>query len=118
MITLEDIFDTINRSIDDAIKRDVYELNLFEYLQANKTKKNLMQVLSNSFLLESISHQIEELDLYLNEGDRFDIIKESYEWMGKLRAQRMKNFLEQILSDVKEYEKPRRRGRKPKSSNK
>ncbi len=118
MITLEDIFGVINKSIDIAIKQDVYELNLFEYLQTNKVKKTIVQSFNNTFVMKSIVHQIEELDMYLNGGDRFNIIQESYEWMGEQRAQRMKNFLEQILNDVNQYEKPKRRGRKPKTANK
>lgn len=118
MIKLEDIFEKINCSIDVAIKQDVYELNLFEYLQTNKVKKDVVQSFDNTFVMKSIVHQIEELDLYLNEGDRYDIIKESYEWMGKLRAQRMRNFLQQILNDIEQYEKPKRRGRKPKTADK
>jgi len=118
MITIKDIYDIINLAIDDAFVHEKYQLNFFEYLEHQKTKRKEVISFLESSLCVAIHHQLEELNLYLNGGDRSIYVRESYDWMGKPRVKRIKEYLETILNDAKRYEQSKRPGRKPKSTNK
>lgn len=118
MATIEDIFDLVNTAIDTAFMQEKYQLNFYEYLQGENFKKEQITSFINSSLGLAITHQIEELDLYLDGGDKAAFVRESYSWMGKPRARKVKEYLEKIIDDAKRYEKTKRRGRKPKTTNK
>ncbi len=118
MASLNEIYDLINTAIDTAFMKEKYQLNFYEYLESEKVKKDYIQSFISSSLGVAIIHQIEELDLYLDGGSQAAFVRESYGWMGKPRARRMKEYLEKIMSDAKKYEQSKRPGRKSKTSNK
>jgi len=114
---LEELYDLINGAIDLAFTQEKYQLNLFSFLQSENIKRDLVLQLLDSSLCLSITHQIEELDLYLDGGERAAFVRESYSWMGKPRARKIREYLDKILEDAKSYEQSKRRGRKPGSKN-
>lgn len=118
MATLRDIYHIVNQAIDLAFMQEKYQLNFFNYLQGENFKKSDIDSLLKSSLWTSINHQIEELDMYLLGGPTANDLREAYNWMGKPRARKVKEYLEKILEDAIRYEKTKRRGRKPKSANK
>ena len=117
MASLEDIFDIVNSAIDTAFTQEKYQLNFYEYLQGENFKKDEILNFINSSLGLAIVYQIEEIEMYLEGGDRAAFVRESYNWMGKPRARKVKEYLEKIMEDAKKYEQTKRRGRKPGSKN-
>jgi hypothetical protein len=115
MATLTDLYNIVNTAIDIAFTQEKYHLNFYEYLRSESFKKEQVMSFLNSSLAVAIVHQIEELNIYLND-DTCSFIGESYGWMGKLRAEKTKEYLKKILDDAEKYEKSKRRGRKPKTT--
>jgi len=113
---LEELYDLINEAIDNAFRDEKYDLDFYTCLQATNCKRNIIKEFIDSNLGVAIKHQIEELHLYIVGGEQYVFIQESYDWMGKHRAQKTKNYLNQIIEDAKRYEKSKRPGRKPKAS--
>lgn len=118
MTTVKEIYDMINIAIDDAFVREKYQLNFFQYLEGEKFKRKEVISFMNSSLYTAVLHQIEELNLYLDGGERAVYVRESYNWLGKPRARKIKEYLEKILDDAKRYEQSKKPGRKPKTANK
>ena len=118
MTKLKDICDLINLVIDDAFVREKYQIKFYKYLVDQKvTRKEIISFLESSLSI-AVTHQIEELNVYLCGGDGAIYIRESYGWMGKPRARKVKEYLEEILDDAKRYEQSKKPGRKPKTANK
>ena len=118
MSSLSEIYDLVNTAIDAAFIKEKYQLNFYDYLESEKIKKEQIQSFISSSLGIAIVHQIEELDLYLDGGSQAAFVRESYGWMGKPRARKMKEYLEKIMNDAKKYEQSKRSGRKRKTTNK
>jgi len=118
MTSVSDIFDLINSAIDTAVVHEKYNLNFYEYLKQENYKREEIQTFLNSSIFLAIQHQIEELDCYLEGGDRAAFFRESYGWMGKPRARKLLDYLKRMIFDAEKYEKSKRRGRKPGSKNK
>jgi hypothetical protein len=117
MASLEDVFDIVNSAIDTAFTQEKYQLNFYEYLQGENLKKDEILKFIDSSLGVAITYQIEEIEMYLGGGDRAAFVRESYNWMGKPRARKVKEYLEKIMEDARKYEQSKRRGRKPGSKN-
>lgn len=111
MTTLNQIYETVNDVIDFAFVREVYNFNFFEYLKTEKIKKQQIVEFLNSNFVTSLQHQIDELNLYLNDEDRNIVVAESYDWMGKFRVIKFRDYLLQIMKDAEKYEKTKRGGR-------
>jgi hypothetical protein len=118
MASLNDLYHIVNQAIDLAFVSENYNLNFYEYLSGEKVKKEDVNAFINSSVGISINHQIEELELYLLGGSSSTDLKEAYSWMGKPRVRKVKDYLNNILKDAERYERTKRRGRKPKTSNK
>jgi hypothetical protein len=118
MASLEDIYFIVNSAIDTAFSQEKYQLNFYEYLQGENFKKDQIVSFINSSLGTAIIHQIEELDLYLDGGDKAAFVRESYGWMGKPRARKVKEYLEKIMEDAEKYEQSKRTRRKKRTANK
>jgi hypothetical protein len=115
MDSLQSIVDVVNTSIDNAFKKQDYTFKFFDYLEGEKVTKKSVVEFDKSFVVLAIRDQIKELDLYIND-ERDSLIKESYQWMGIPRAQKLKDYLNSILDDAERYEK--RKSRRRKTSNK
>lgn len=118
MASLKDIYYMVNQAIDLAFVQENYNLNFYEYLQSEKVKQEDIKTFLNSSVGLAVTHQIEELELYLLGGTSASDLREAYNWMGKPRARKVKEYLNNILQDAIRYEKSKRRGRKPKTANK
>jgi hypothetical protein len=117
MTTLKDISDFINKSIDESFRHEKYDVNFFKYFNDIKVDKKVVKNFIDSSLASAIKYQIEELDTYLNGGSYYMFVKESYEWMGKFRVVKFREFLNSILEDAEKYA-GKKRGRKPGSKRK
>jgi len=118
MATPEDIYFIINQAIDLAFMQEKYQLNFFDYLKGENFKRADIDIFLKSSLKVSLEHQIEELDMYLLGGPTANDLREAYNWMGKPRARKVKEYLERILEDASKYAKFKKPGRKSKTSNK
>ena len=115
MASIEDIHFIVNQAIDYAFTEQKYNLNFYEYLkQENYSKEDTLSFLNSSTGI-AIVDQVSEIQLYLDGGDAANVVRESYGWMGKPRARKIKEYLEDIVDGAKEYAKTKRRGRKKKS---
>jgi hypothetical protein len=118
MAFIEDIYDIVNTAVDIAFVNEKYQLNFFEYLKGENFKKEQVTIFIQSTLFTSIKDQVDELDLYLLGGDSALMLREAYSWMGKPRARKVRDYLNNIMEDARKYEQSKRRGRKPGSKNK
>lgn len=118
MKSLKEICDYINAIIDDAFRLENYTNNFLQDLKIYKPTKKVVKEFIVSSLGVAIQYQIDELDVYLNGGDYYNFVRESYEWMGKSRALEFRNFLNSIIEDANSYAGTKKRGRKPKTANK
>lgn len=118
MSSIENLYTIINDAIDCAFTQEKYNLNFLNYLKTEKFKRDDVISFINSTLGVALQDQVDEIDLYINGGPEASYVKESYSWMGKPRARKIRNYLNKILEDAKEYEQSKRKGRKPGSKNK
>jgi len=116
--SLRDIFDIVNTAIDLAFSQEKYQLKFLDYLKGENFKRDDIISFIESSLFVSIQDQIVELDLYLDGGENSASFKEAYSWMGKPRARKIREYLQQIIDDAEQYEQSKRRGRKPATKNK
>ena len=86
-------------------------------MKRNKRResRNDIKKFISSYLYTSLVDQVDELNLYLSNNV---LSKEAYEWMGEQRVIKTRDYLNKIIEDAKQYEKSKRPGRKPKTSNK
>jgi len=109
------IYDIVNNAIDIAFTQEKYQLNFFSYLKSeNANRKDILTFLESN-LGKALVDQVQELDMYLDGGNGEQILKEAYSWMGKPRVRKIRNYLNQIIEDAKDYEQSKKPGRKRKS---
>ena len=118
MITVSDISELIKIFLDDLIKDKKCELNLYEYLQNKKCRRMTVLEFINSNFFIALNHQVEEIEMYLSGTQNSFLVKDSYDWMGIEKINKIKNYLNNIIDDAKRYEQSKKPGRKPKSTNK
>lgn len=111
----ETIYDIVNNAIDIAFTQEKYQLNFLSYLKSENAKRKDVLSFLESNLGKALVDQIQELDMYLNGGNGEQILKEAYSWMGKPRVRKIRNYLNQIIEDAKNYEQSKKPGRKRKS---
>lgn len=109
--TISQIYETVNSAIELAFYNDQYELNFFEYLSLENYKKSDISKFISSNVCLSIQDQITELNCYINENN----FSEIYGKMGKIKTEKIKNYLSDIIEDAIKYEqsKKQKRTRKP-----
>jgi len=111
----ETIYDIVNNAIDIAFTQEKYQLNFLSYLKSENAKRKDVLSFLESNLGKALVDQIQELDMYLNGGNGEQILKEAYSWMDKPRVRKIRNYLNQIIEDAKNYEQSKKPGRKRKS---
>lgn len=109
-----EIYNNINYAIDCAFTEENYEFDFYTFLTNHNYKRNQIKEFLSSSLYLALVHQVEELDFYLADSNNLSIFKESYDWMGKTKASKIKIFLTQIIEDAEKYEQSKRPGRKKK----
>jgi hypothetical protein len=114
----DEIFNIVNKAIDDAVKTEKYQLNLYNFIKGENMKRKDVQIFLNSNLVSQMKDEVAHLDLYLDGGPEVADLREVYGWMGKPRARKFKEYLLKMIDDVERYEKERRPGRKPGSKSK
>lgn len=118
MASVEDIYDIVNNAIELAFFDEKYQLNFFDYLRGENFKRDQIKEFIESTLFTSIKDQIDEIDMYLMGGDSAAIFREAYNWLGKPRARKVRDYLNKIIEDSRKYEQSKRGGRKAGSKNK
>jgi len=114
----DEIYSIINKAIDDAIKFQKYQLNLYSFLTSQSLKRKEVLSFIHSSLASQIKDEIAHLDLYLSGDSEAAYLREVYDWMGKLRAKKYKEYLMKMIEDAEKYEREKRPGRKPGSKRK
>ena len=109
------IYDIVNDAIDIAFTQEKYQLNFFLYLKSENAKRKDVLSFIESNLGKALVDQVQELDMYLDGGNGEQILKEAYSWMGTHRVKKIRNYLNQIIEDAKQYEQSRKPGRKRRS---
>ena len=118
MTTANDISELVKVFLDDLIKDKKCDLNLYEHLQNKKYKRIAVLEFINSNFFTALNHQVQEIEMYLSNTSNSFLVKDSYEWMGMEKINKIKNYLNNIIDDAKRYEQSKKPGRKPKSANK
>ena len=112
----DEIYALVNGAIDLAVTDQKYKLNVYEFAKIENMKRRDMVSFLNSKLVSQIRDEIKHLDMYLNDGPAD--LTEVYDWMGKTRATKYRDYLSKMIEDAERYEQERRPGRKPGSRNK
>lgn len=107
-----DLSEMIAHAISNAFYSEDYSLKLYDTLKKRSVKKSDVVDFLGSDSFSCIVCQIDEIVMYLNGASN---LSESYDWMGKHRVLEFKQYLENIILDVKQYEIDRKPGRKKSS---
>lgn len=113
---MKDIFFIVEKAVDEAFTNDRYLLNLYDYLKLESIKGVEAKRLNESQTMLSVNSLSNELDEYIEGGNR--IVFEAYKHLGKPKARKIKNYLDRLINDAKQYEHDRKPGRKKGSKNK
>jgi hypothetical protein len=105
-----DLSEVVTPAIENAFFFENYTLKFYEYLKSKSIKRAEVSEFLTGNLCLSITHQIDEIEMYLSGSQN---LFESYDWMGRDRAKQLKDYLNSIILDAKQYEIDRKPGRKP-----
>jgi len=113
---LVDIYDIIEGAVDEAIVRQKFNLNLYDYLKQNKFTKDELDEILNSSSVNTIKDTSVDLAEYI-EGGSDDIhkqLREAYGYLSKPLARKVKIYIDGIIEDVIKYKntKGKRKTRK------
>jgi hypothetical protein len=114
--SLEQISSVLADVISKAFETEDYEFSFLEYLNTNGYKRKQVQEFLSSGIFSALTHQVEELDLYIEKKDV--MYEKIYDAFNMQRAKQIKFYLNKIIEDAEHYEKSKRPGRKPKTANK
>ena len=114
----DEIYNIVNTAIDAAVTTEKYQLNFYSFLKGENLKRQEIKSFLASSLVSQMRDEISHLNLYLFGGPDVADLREVYGWMGKPRARKYKEYLNEIIEDAEKYEIEKRPGRKPGSRNK
>jgi hypothetical protein len=108
-----ELYDVVEKTIDYAFDGK-YMLNMYDYLKSNKTSKTDVEEFLVSCTASNIKFIIIDLEEYLEGGsdEMHKQLREGYGHLGKPEARKIKNYLEDLLSDAERYKNEKRPGRK------
>jgi hypothetical protein len=113
-----DICYLVEQAVDVAFTKDKYLLNLYQLLKLHNYTKNQTTEFIESSTVTSLTGMVEELNIYLEKGMKDTIVGPAYQYLGKARARKIRDYINQILLDATRYENDRKPGRKKGSKNK
>ena len=115
---VDDVLELVEKAVDEVFKRDVYMLKMYDVLKNNKaTQKDAMEYLSSSTFV-NVNLTIDDLDHYISLGKKDRTYGEAYGYLSKPQARKIKDYLQQIVTDTERYVEDRKPGRKKGSKNK
>jgi len=108
-----ELYDVVEKTIDYVFDGK-YMLNMYDYLKSNKTSKTDVEEFLVSCTASNIKFIIIDLEEYLEGGsdEMHKQLREGYGHLGKPEARKIKNYLEDLLSDAERYKNEKRPGRK------
>jgi hypothetical protein len=108
-----ELYDVVEKTIDYAFDGK-YRLNMYDYLKSSKTSKTDVEEFLMSCTASEIKSLVLDLEGYLEGGsdETHKQLREGYGHLGKPEARKIKNYLEDLLSDAERYKNEKRPGRK------
>lgn len=102
---LADIYDIIESAVDDAIVRQKFNLNLYNYLKDNKLTKDELEELLNSPSIVTIKTTSIDLEEYIQGGsdNMHKQLREAYGYLSKPLARKIKIYIDDIFKDIVKY---------------
>ena len=111
----DDIYDLVERAMEYAFEGK-YLLNFYALLEGKKAVKREVDEFITSSTAEELRQSIQELSGYIKGGDV--VLKEAYGHIPKPQARKIRDYLQQIVTDTEQYVEDRKPGRKKGSKNK
>lgn len=105
-----EIYMLVERAIDEAMTNERFLFKCYEYLKLGKWTRHETNEFIESSTASNLGYLISELDEYLEGKDK--VIKESYGYLGKPRARKIRHYLHSILEDALKYHAERKPGRR------
>ena len=99
----------IEKVVDDAMFDHKHTFKMYDYLVDNNLTKHDIQEFQKSGTAQNIRCTLDDLSLLI-EGGHSDI-KEAYPNWSKPEARKIREYLNKILSDAKQYEADKGKGR-------
>ena len=107
-----ELYELIERSIDEAFETRRFLFNMYGYLKGAKYTRREVTEFIESPTANSLNETILDLDSYIKGGDK--VLREAYGHIPKPEARKIRKYLYGILEDAWKYERDRRPGRKTK----
>ena len=113
------IYDMVEHVVDDVFLRQTFTFDMYSYLTSNRLTGPMIDEFIGSSTVHSIELTVDELNLYIEGGsdNEHKQIRESYGYLGKPMARKIKTYLESIVSDVFKYKNDKKPGRRKGSRN-
>ena len=108
--SLTELYEIVDRAIDEAMLNDRYLFRMYDYLKLGKWTRRETNEFIESSSAANISFVVEELRAYIKGGDK--TIREAYGYLGKPKARKLEKYLYGILEDAWKYYAERKPGRK------
>lgn len=117
---MDDLDAVVESAIDYVFTKRKYVFDFDHYLRSAKITGPEIKRFIESSTAANLSFMVDDLDLYLEGGsdNLHKQLREAYGYIPKPEARKIRNYLYKILEDAWNYEKTRRRGRRPKAKNK
>ena len=115
---VDDVLELVEKAVDEVFKRDIYLLKMYDVLKNNKsTQKEAIEYLASSTIY-NVTLTIDDLDHYITLGKKDKTYGEAYGYLSKPQARKIRDYLQQIVTDTEQYVEDRKPGRKKGSKNK
>ena len=115
---VDDVLELVEKAVDEVFKRDIYLLKMYDVLKNNKsTQKEAIEYLASSTFY-NVTLTIDDLVHYITLGKKDKTYGEAYGYLSKPQARKIRDYLQQIVTDTEQYVEDRKPGRKKGSKNK
>ena len=114
---MNEVCNDVEKAIDFAFAENKFILDFYSYLKIKELKRVEAEEFLKSTTATNLKDIIQDLESYLNDPQQL-YLREAYGHLSKPFARKIKNYLEAIITDTKNYVYDKRPGRRPKTKDK
>jgi hypothetical protein len=117
---MNEVCNDVEIAVDFAFSESKFVLDFYSYLKTKELKRVEAEEFLKSKTVLNLETTIKDLEEYLEGGsDPLHVyLREAYGHLSKPLARKIKNYLEAIITDTKNYVYDKRPGRRPKAKDK
>lgn len=112
---MNDAFYDIERAVDYAFSQNKFVMDIYAYMKVKNFRRIDAQTILRSSTVKHLQTTIQDLDTYLQGGqtDAAVYVRQAYGFLSKPDARKIRNYLDNIIEDIKRFIKDKNAKKKP-----